>query len=82
MGGGKQCNDSERDDSTEEQMQLRKQYLCHPHDTVCPAIAIAMDYDNARIHARTQWLGFLNEQLSSCIWTLGPKYFVGKYKRM
>ena len=58
MGGRKKCNDSERNESMEEQLQVRKQYLCHRHGTVSPVRA--MSHDNARIHARTRRLGFLD----------------------
>ena len=38
--GEKDCNcnegDSERDESTEEQMQCKEQYICTPHGTLSP----------------------------------------------
>ena len=43
VGGRKECNYSERDGSTEEQLQVRKQYLCHTHGTMSPAIAMGHD---------------------------------------
>ena len=30
------CNDSERDESTEEQLQYNEQYKCTPHRTLSP----------------------------------------------
>ena len=41
----KVCNDSERDESTEEQLQCNEQYKCTPHGTPSPpspAMAMAM----------------------------------------
>ena len=46
VGGRKECNDSERDASTEEQVQVSsRQYLCHSHGTVSPAIAKGHDVE-------------------------------------
>ena len=36
-GGKKGCTDSERDESTDEQLQCTKQYPCTPHSTMSPA---------------------------------------------
>ena len=36
----KTCNNSGRDESTEEHLQARKKYICHPHGTVSPAMAM------------------------------------------
>ena len=38
--GEKGCNDSERDESTEEQLQCKKQYIDTPHSTLSPVIAM------------------------------------------
>ena len=40
--GEKGCNDSERNESNEEQLQCRKQYVCALRGTLSPAIAIPM----------------------------------------
>ena len=44
----KVCNDFERDESTEEQLQCNEQYKCTPHGTLSPlSPAMAMRHGNA-----------------------------------
>ena len=42
VGGRKECNDSERDGSTEEQLRVTK-HLCHIQSTMSPTIATDHD---------------------------------------
>ena len=41
------CNDSERDESTEEQLQYKRQSVCSPHGTLSPAMVMSQSLARA-----------------------------------
>ena len=53
--GKKLCNDSQRDESNEEQLQCRKQYICTPHGTLSPAMAMPAHQMKHRIDAKSMF---------------------------
>ena len=55
----KRCNDSERDESNEEQLQCRKQSICTSHGTLSPFMAMPAHQIKHRIHAKSMPNHFL-----------------------